>query len=65
MEYAEAVGDNDKVVELNRLYEQGEMQFGCMDDFEKKARWKARLPLQGRNRPLPVTRQRNDCHYME
>ena len=37
MEYAEAVGDNDKVVELiNRLCEQGyEMQHGCMDDFMK------------------------------
>ena len=37
MEYAEAVGDNDKVVELiNRLCEQGyEMQHGYMDDFMK------------------------------
>ena len=37
MEYAEAVGDNDKVVELiNRLCEQGyEMQHGYMDDFLK------------------------------
>ena len=37
MEYAEAVGDNDKVMELiNRLCEQGyEMQHGYMDDFMK------------------------------
>ena len=37
MEYAEAVGDKDKVVELiNRLCEQGyEMQHGYMDDFMK------------------------------
>ena len=37
MEYAEAVGDNDKVIELiNRLCEQGyEMQHGYMDDFMK------------------------------
>ena len=37
MEYAEAVGDNDKIVELiNRLCEQGyEMQHGYMDDFMK------------------------------
>lgn len=37
MEYAEAVGDNDKVVELiNRLCELGyEMQHGYMDDFMK------------------------------
>ena len=37
MEYAEAVGDNDKVLELiNRLCEQGyEMQHGYMDDFMK------------------------------
>ena len=37
MEYAEAVGDTDKVVELiNRLCEQGyEMQHGYMDDFMK------------------------------
>lgn len=35
MEYAEAVGDTDKVIELiNRLCEQGyEMQHGHMDDF--------------------------------
>ncbi len=37
MEYAEAVGDTDKVMELiNRLCEQGyEMQHGYMDDFMK------------------------------
>ena len=37
MDYAEAVGDNDKVMELiNRLCEQGyEMQHGYMDDFMK------------------------------
>ena len=37
MEYAETVGDTDKVMELiNRLCEQGyEMQHGCMDDFMK------------------------------
>ena len=37
MEYAEAVGDNDKVMALiNRLCEQGyEMQHGYMDDFMK------------------------------
>ena len=37
MEYAEAVGDNDKVMELiNRLCEQSyEMQHGYMDDFMK------------------------------
>ena len=37
MEYAEAVSDNDKIVELiNRLCEQGyEMQHGYMDDFMK------------------------------
>ena len=37
MEYAKAVGDNDKVMELiNRLCEQGyEMQHGYMDDFMK------------------------------
>ena len=37
MEYAEAVGDNDKVMEfINRLCEQGyEMQHGYMDDFMK------------------------------
>ena len=54
MEYAEAVGDNDKVMELiNRLCEQGyEMQHGYMDDF-MKARWKARLPLQGGTNHCP------------
>src|SRR5699024_7213875 len=38
MEYAEAVGDKDKVVELiNRLCEQGyEMQHGYMDDSVKE-----------------------------
>ncbi|WP_368378242.1 LPD25 domain-containing protein [[Clostridium] symbiosum] len=37
MEYAEAVGDTDKVIELiNRLCEQGfELQHGYMDDFMK------------------------------
>ena len=37
MEYAEAVGDTDKVIELiNRLCKQGfELQHGYMDDFVK------------------------------
>ena len=37
VEYAETVGDTDKVIELiNRLCEQGyEIQHGHMDDFEK------------------------------